>query len=161
MFCKFVILGESSEFYFVSLFVGDWSIIFFFWWYLFRSPKPCWEVLFLPVFWGVFRGLIAISKHDCRAVLRVLCVLSRFSLCLSLCELMDCSPSGSSVHGILQARILEWVAMPSSRRPSWPRDHTHISCLLHWQADSLPLVPLGSVLASCFLRGFQRGNNNL
>ena len=36
-------------------------------------------------------------------------------LCLALCDLMDCSPPGSSVHGILQARILEWVAMPFSK----------------------------------------------
>ena len=36
-------------------------------------------------------------------------------LCLTLCDLMDCSPPGSSVHGILQAGTLEWVAMPSSR----------------------------------------------
>ena len=41
---------------------------------------------------------------------------------------MDCSPPGSSVHGILQARILKWVAMPSSRGFSWLRDQTHISC---------------------------------
>ena len=40
---------------------------------------------------------------------------------------MDSSLPGSSVHGILQARILEWVAMPSSRRSSRPRDQTHIS----------------------------------
>ena len=38
--------------------------------------------------------------------------------CPTLCDLMDCSPPGSSVHGILQARILEWVAMPSSRGSS-------------------------------------------
>ena len=37
--------------------------------------------------------------------------------CPTLCDPMDCSPSGSLVHGILQARILEWVAMPSSSRP--------------------------------------------
>ena len=42
---------------------------------------------------------------------------------------MDYSPPGSSVHGILQARILEWVAMPSSRGFSWPRDQTCISCV--------------------------------
>ena len=46
-----------------------------------------------------------------------------------LCDPMDCSPPGSSVHGILQARILEWVAMPSSRRSSQPRDGTHVSCV--------------------------------
>ena len=41
---------------------------------------------------------------------------------------MDCSPPDSSVHGILQARILEWVAIPSSRGPSQPRDRTCMSC---------------------------------
>ena len=50
---------------------------------------------------------------------------------------MDCSPWGSSVHGILQARILEWVAMLSSRGSPWPRDRTHFSCFLLWQACSL------------------------
>ena len=49
-------------------------------------------------------------------------------LCPTLCNPMDCSPPGSSVHGILQARILEWVAMPSSRGLSGPRDRTHIFC---------------------------------
>ena len=42
--------------------------------------------------------------------------------CPTLCDPMDCSPPASSVHGILQARILEWVAMPFSRRPSQFRD---------------------------------------
>ena len=41
--------------------------------------------------------------------------------CLTLCDPMDCSSPGSSVHGILQARILEWVAIPFSRESSWPR----------------------------------------
>ena len=41
-------------------------------------------------------------------------------LCPTLCDPMDYSPPGSSVHGILQARLLEWVAMPSSRRSSQP-----------------------------------------
>ena len=41
---------------------------------------------------------------------------------------MDCSPPGSSVHGILQARILEWVAISFSRGSSWPRDQTWVSC---------------------------------
>ena len=43
-------------------------------------------------------------------------------LCLTLCDPMDYSPPGSSVHGILQTRILEWVAMPLSRGASRPRD---------------------------------------
>ena len=48
-------------------------------------------------------------------------------LCLTLCDPMDCSPPGSSVHGILQARILEWVAIPFSRGSSGPRDRTQVS----------------------------------
>ena len=49
--------------------------------------------------------------------------------CPTLCNLMDCSPPGSSVHGILQARILEWVAFPFSRGSSHPRDQTQVSCI--------------------------------
>ena len=50
-------------------------------------------------------------------------------LCLTLCDPKDCSPPGSSVHGILQARMLEWVAIPFSRASSWPRDQTCISSM--------------------------------
>ena len=49
-------------------------------------------------------------------------------LCLTLCHCMDCSPQGS-VHGILQARILEWVAMLFSRGSSRPRDWTQVFCI--------------------------------
>ena len=51
---------------------------------------------------------------------------------MSLCNPTVCSPQGSSVHGILQERILEWVAMPSSRESFWLRDRTcvsYISCI--------------------------------
>jgi len=54
---------------------------------------------------------------------------------------VDCSPPGSSVHGILQARILEWVAIPFSRGSSQPSDRTQVSPAL--QADSLPSEPPG------------------
>ena len=47
-------------------------------------------------------------------------------LCLTLCDPMDCSPPGSSVRGVLQARVLEWVAMSFSRGSSQPRDQTHV-----------------------------------
>ena len=50
-------------------------------------------------------------------------------LCLTLCDLMDCSLPGSYVHGIIQARILVWDAMPSSRGSSRIRDQTHTSCI--------------------------------
>ena len=60
--------------------------------------------------------------------------------CLTLCDPMECYPPGFSVCGTLQARILEWVAIPFSRESSQPRDQTHVSCL---QADSLLSEPLG------------------
>ena len=47
--------------------------------------------------------------------------------CPTLCDPMDCSPAGSSVNGIFQARILEWVAMSFSRGSSRPRDQTWVS----------------------------------
>ena len=56
-------------------------------------------------------------------------MLSRFSH-VWLCNPMDCSLPGSSVHGILQARILKWVAMPSSKGSSRPRDQSSVCLLL-------------------------------
>ena len=53
-------------------------------------------------------------------------------LCLTACDPMDYSPSGTSVHGILQARILEWVAISFPRGSSWPRVQTYISCIGRW-----------------------------
>ena len=49
--------------------------------------------------------------------------------CPTLCDPMDCSPPGSPVHGILWARMLEWVVIAFSRGSTWPRDWTHFSCL--------------------------------
>ena len=51
-------------------------------------------------------------------------------LCLTLCDPMDCIPPDSSVHGILQGRILEWIAILFSRGSSWSRDQTKISCIV-------------------------------
>ena len=56
------------------------------------------------------------------------CVQSLHS-CLTLCDPVGCNPVGFSVHGIFPTRMLEWVAMPSSRGSSPPRDRTHISCM--------------------------------
>ena len=50
-------------------------------------------------------------------------------LCPTLCSPLDCNPPGSSVHGILQARILKWVAISYSMGSSWPRDRTQVSCI--------------------------------
>ena len=60
--------------------------------------------------------------------------------CRMLCDPVDCSSPGSSDHGILQAKILEWVAISFSRESSWPRDQTPSPT--SW-ADSLPSEPLG------------------
>ena len=57
-----------------------------------------------------------------------LCVLVA-PLCLTFCDPMDCSPQGSSVHGIFQARILEWVAISFSRGSSQPRNRIQVSCI--------------------------------
>ena len=70
--------------------------------------------------------------------------------CSTLCDPTDCSyPPGSSVHGIFQARILEWLAISYSRGSSRPRDRMlDARCLLHllhWQADSLPLSRQGNL----------------
>ena len=54
-----------------------------------------------------------------------------------------CNPPGSSVHGILQVRVLEWVIMLSSRGSSWHRAWGQVSCFLDWQVGSLPFVPPG------------------
>ena len=79
--------------------------------------------------------------------------------CPTLCDSMDCSPSSSSVHGILQAKILEWVAKLSSRGSSQPRDRTRVSCIFCiGRRILLPLAPPGKPhlsLASIFMITFQ------
>ena len=68
------------------------------------------------------------------------CRLSCFS-CVTFYDPVACSSPGSSVHRILQARILQWVAISFSRWSFQPRDQTCLLCLLHWQVGSLPLAP--------------------
>ena len=74
----------------------------------------------------------------------LLCVLSSLQSCLTLCDPMDCSLPGFSVHGILQARILEWVSISSSRRTSQPRDLHLLSSAL---AGRFFMAPHSSTLA--------------
>ena len=72
---------------------------------------------------------MAFCKHSMRACMLLL------QSCPTLCDIMNCSLPGFSVHWILQARILEWVAMTSSRGSSRPRDGTHasyVSCIGRW-----------------------------
>ena len=70
--------------------------------------------------------------------------LFSYSVCLALCNHMDCSPPGYTVRGISQARILECVAIFFSRGSSWPRDRTFVFCtgrwvLYHWATRETPL----------------------
>ena len=67
----------------------------------------------------------------------------------TLCDFMNCSPPGSSVHGIFQARTLEWVAMSSSRGSSQPRGGTPISC---WAGRFFMVEPLGK--PSCWFLSY-------
>ena len=64
------------------------------------------------------------------------------SLCPTLCDPVDCSPPGSAIHGIFQARILEWVAISSPGNLFLTQGRN--PCLLHWQVDSLWLSRQGS-----------------
>ena len=64
-------------------------------------------------------------------------------MCPTLCNPMDSSPPGSWVHGILQSRILEWVAMPCSRGSSQPKDWIHIICVSYTTKGFFTTEPLG------------------
>ena len=80
---------------------------------------------------------VGVGKSVCLSILTWLCLVLNH---VQLCNPMDYSPSGSSVHGILQARILEWVAMHSSRGSSQPKIKLRSPAL---QADSLLSEPPG------------------
>ena len=93
-------------------------------------------------YWGLILGakwVLAIFSWSFSCVL----VLT-LSHILTLCDPEDYSLPGSPVHGILQARVLEWVAMPSFKGSFWPRDQTCISVFPALQGDSLPLSHWGS-----------------
>ena len=92
--------------------------------------------------------LLLHSKMKQQCVCVCVCVLVAQS-CLTLCDPMDCSPPGSSVHGILQTRILEWVAIPLSVGSFPPRDWTQICYIL---GRSLPSKPPGNTCV-CGVRG--------
>ena len=82
------------------------------------------------------------------------CICSVAKSCPTLCDSMDCSSLGSSIHGILQARILEWVTISYSRASSRPRDGTCVSCigrrvLYHcttWKANGDPCLTINPEL---------------
>ena len=97
-----------------------------------------------------FQYLLALSEYD------FLCVFFPYILSFlpslfpmwkwssssrpTLCDPMDCSLPGSSVHGIFQARVLVWVAITFSRRSYWPRDRTQVSCIVGRHFTALPFT---------------------
>ena len=85
-----------------------------------------WDIIYI-VSQQIF--LISLTTVSWICFLVSTCYCLDTKLCLTLCDPMNCSPPGSSVHGILQARILEWVAIFSFKGSSWPRNQTHVSCV--------------------------------
>ena len=79
-----------------------------------------WEIILCRIFWS----------HAKESSLFCCCLVTK--LFLTLWDPIDCSLPGSSVHGISQAKILEWVAISFSRASSWPRDQTCVSCIGRW-----------------------------
>ena len=71
------------------------------------------------------------SKNQSSSCICCYCCLVA-KLCPTLCDPIDCTPPGPSVHGISPARILEWVAISFSGWSSWPRDQTCVSCISRW-----------------------------
>ena len=100
----------------------------------FLSHGALWQ--FLEAYRPFLRKLFPNAKNKiCRLTRETLytkmvccdCLVAK--LHTTVCNPMDCSLPGSSIHGISRVRILEWVAIPFSRRSSWPRDWTRVSCL--------------------------------
>ena len=94
------------------------------------NDSSFWTTLLLPI----FTTQLTVSNFNFMIIVFKACVHAKsLQSCLTLCNPMDCSPLGSSIQGVLQTRILEWFAMPSSRRSSWPGNWACISLhLLHW-----------------------------
>ena len=76
----------------------------------------------------VFYNIVLISTEQKQYMYICVCVLVT-QMCLTFCTPMDCSPPGSSVHGILQTRILVFIAIPFSRGSFWLRYQTWVSCI--------------------------------
>ena len=99
-------------------------------WEFYRIPNCRTDPKGYKLEWDPYRlATVSFSLPCLLGVCIISCVCMHAQSCPTLCNPMDCSPPGSSVHGISQARILEWVAISSSRGSSWPRDRTHVSCV--------------------------------
>ena len=101
---------------------------------------------------------IGLGRQDpCVCVCVCVCVCSVAQLYPTLCDPMDCSPPGSSVHGIVLARILEWVAISSSRGSSWPRDQSASPAALALAGGLFTTEPPGKPIPLWDIRKMERG----
>ena len=82
----------------------------------------------VAMLWNIVSLVSAPKLVEKSIILKRVCVLVTLS-CLTLCDLMNCSPPGSSVDEVLLARLLEWVAISFSRETFPPRDWTWVSCI--------------------------------
>ena len=124
------------------------------WWGPQAQGRPCPPHAFIsPVALSSVSGPAFLSSC-CSPLMQVLtsgCINSMSSVAsvtLTLCDPMDCSLPGPSVHGILQARILQWIATPSSRASPQPRDRIHVSCVYCWAGGFFTSDPPGKPIIS-------------
>ena len=112
-------IHPSMDTWTASVFQLMWIRLLFTW--MFGKVHGTWRFGDLvSILWGIYPE-VQLVDHK----VKVLVAQS----CLRLCNSMDCSPPGSSVHGMLQAKLLEWVAIPFSRESSWPRNWIQVSCV--------------------------------
>ena len=100
--------------------------------YIFLGSSVHFSIGLLVFYYWVLEDFFFYKSRKKSFILYVcVCVLVT-QLCPTLWDPMGCNSTVSSVCGIFQARILEWIAIPFSRESSWPRDWIHISCIGRW-----------------------------
>ena len=107
-------------------------------------PSGVWETFHILICIGI-TWVSPICKNSLNQAFKLVCSMYAcvFQSCLTLCDSMYCSPPGSSVHGILQAGILEWVAISFSR----PRAQTYAFCIGRWVLYHCVILYLCAVLS--------------
>ena len=139
-FCRLIwkilhlVVLETVDYCFALSLGWDWSTCWIRWYMYLKFPLKsrvmtgfiC--IRFWIYFSSAFHYINIPSEKSEKKKVKVLVT----QLCPTLSDSMDCSPPGSSFHGILQARIPKWVAMPFSKRSSQPRDQTQVSCIAGW-----------------------------
>ena len=131
--CKYMKITKNmhfnSEFHYLLLFSPSFYPIILYW---VLNLYMLISALVLPIFFPSWSHSLSSFYH-----LKLACCCLVAKLHLSLCDPMDYNLTGSSVHGMSQAKILEWVAISSCTGSSQSRDQTHVSCigrqiLYHW-----------------------------